>query len=243
MKQHEAVIKAMKQHGGYATFGQLYQTTMQIPGCEWGGTKNPFANIRRIVQVRPEFFRIRPGLWGLTEQKDSILDKLALKPTASPAKAEEFNHTYYQGLLVEIGNLRHLETFVPNQDKNHKYLDKPLGEVSTVKKLYEFTYAHLLQYARTVDVTWFNDRHMPHSFFEVEHSTDIYNSLLKFIELQDFNARFWIAADQARQKEFKDKLALSAFKEIALRVKFISYDEISTLHSKEHELSLVGQKL
>ncbi len=242
MKQHEAVVKAMEQHGGYATFGQLYQTTMKIPDCKWG-TKTPFASIRRIVQDRPEFFRIRPGLWGLSLQKDAILDKLTLTPTASPVKVEEFNHTYYQGLLVEIGNLRHLETFVPSQDKNHKFLDRPLAAVSTLEQLYPFTYDHLLQRAKTVDVTWFNARHMPHSFFEVEHSTDIYNSLLKFAELQDFYAKFWIAADKARQKEFQDKLGASVFKEIAPRVKFISYDEISTLHTREYELSLVGNQL
>ena len=31
--------------------------------------------------------------------------------------------------------------------------------------------------ARTVDVIWFNERLMPHTFFEVEHSTDFQNSL------------------------------------------------------------------
>ena len=31
MKQHEAVILAMKQNGGYATLGQLYQTAPKIP--------------------------------------------------------------------------------------------------------------------------------------------------------------------------------------------------------------------
>jgi hypothetical protein len=47
MKQHEAVIEAMKQNGGYATLGQLYQTAPKIAGSDWSGTKNPFANIRR----------------------------------------------------------------------------------------------------------------------------------------------------------------------------------------------------
>ncbi len=63
MKQHEAVVLAMKQNGGYATLGQLYQLSPKIPGSNWSGTKNPFANIRRIVQTHDEFFKIRPGLW------------------------------------------------------------------------------------------------------------------------------------------------------------------------------------
>jgi len=32
MKQHEAVIVAMKQNGGYSTLGQLYQSAPKIPG-------------------------------------------------------------------------------------------------------------------------------------------------------------------------------------------------------------------
>ena len=73
MKQHEAVLLAMKQNGGYATLGQLYQTSPKIPGSNWSGTKNPFANIRRIVQTHDEFFKIRPGLWALTSEKDRVL--------------------------------------------------------------------------------------------------------------------------------------------------------------------------
>ena len=35
MKQYEAVIEALKQNGGYATLGQLYQDTLKIPN--WNG--------------------------------------------------------------------------------------------------------------------------------------------------------------------------------------------------------------
>ena len=65
MKQYEAVIEAMKQHGGYATLGQLYQTAPNIPGSEWK-TKTPFASIRRIVQVRDDFFKSRSGFFAFT---------------------------------------------------------------------------------------------------------------------------------------------------------------------------------
>jgi hypothetical protein len=36
MKQHETVILEMKQNGGYATLGQLYQTAPKLPGSKWG---------------------------------------------------------------------------------------------------------------------------------------------------------------------------------------------------------------
>ncbi len=110
-------------------------------------------------------------------------------------------------------------------------------------KFYHFTYDHLVQKAQTIDVTWFNSRRLPHSFFEVEHSTDFYNSLLKFNELQDFNVNFRIIADTARFQEYQAKLALDAFREIRQRVKFIGYEAISELHAKTYELSLAEQNL
>lgn len=121
MKQYEAVIKVMEGNGGYATLGYLYQHVLLVPGCEWK-TKTPFASIRRIVQDERFFFRIRPGLGGLKSQQDTVLEKLAIDNKSSDEKREEFNHTYYQGLLVEIGNLKGFETFVPYQDKNKPYL-------------------------------------------------------------------------------------------------------------------------
>ena len=35
MKQHEAVIEAMKREGGYATLARLYQVVPAITECEW----------------------------------------------------------------------------------------------------------------------------------------------------------------------------------------------------------------
>lgn len=35
MKQHEAVIQVMKENGGYATFGHLYQNVLEVPGVTW----------------------------------------------------------------------------------------------------------------------------------------------------------------------------------------------------------------
>jgi hypothetical protein len=84
----------------------------------------------------------------------------------------------------------------------------------------------------TIDVTWFNSRKYPHSFFEVEHSTNIYNSLLKFIEFQDFKVNFYIVADAQRRFEFEDKISMTSFAPIKPLVKFWNYDAVSELHTK-----------
>jgi len=244
MKQHEAVFEAMKALGGYATLGQLNHTALKVPDCKWG-TKTPFASIRRIVQTHPEFFRIKPGLWGLTSERERVLKQLGISSSSPPAKAEEFNHSFYQGLIVEIGNLRGYSTFVPNQDKNKAFLNKKLSEVASHQDYFEFTYENLLRRARTVDVTWFNERKLPKAFFEIEHSTDIHNSLLKFTEFQDFRINFFIVADATRRREFDAKVAYAAFAPIRTEVRFLDYEAVSELHTRMYvgvgakELSLV----
>jgi len=234
MKQHEAVMQAMRDNGGYATLGHLYRTATRIPGSHWG-TKTPFASIRRIVQKHPAFFRIRPGLWALESEREQVTQRFALSESAPQTKVEEFNHSYYQGLILEIGNLENFETYVPNQDKNKLFLSRKLSEVASLSKFYDFTYEHLLRRGRTVDVTWFNERKLPNAFFEVEHSTDIQNSLLKFVEFQDFRIRLYIVADSVRRKEFKDKLNYNAFAPIRSDVSFVDYESLSELHSKLSE--------
>ena len=135
-------------------------------------------------------------------------------------------------MIVELGNLSGYSTFVPHQDKNKIFLSRKLSEVASLQDYYEFTYENLLRRARTVDVTWFNDRKLPKAFFEVEHSTDIHNSLLKFTEFQDFRVDFFIVADAARRQEFEGKLAYAAFAPIRTEVKFLDYEAISELHTR-----------
>lgn len=240
MKQYEAVILAMQQNGGYATLGQLYQTAPKTPGSKWG-TKTPFATIRRIVQEHDEFFKIRPGLWALTSEREKVLSLFTVEKAQS--KESEYSHYFFQGLVAEIGKLKGFQTFIPAQDKNKPYAKKKLGDVATLPKLYEFTYTEVLRKAQTIDVAWFNIRRYPNSFFEIEHSTDIYNSLLKFMELQDFRTGFYIVADGQRQAEFDSKISSNTFSSIKPFVKFWNYDLVVDLHAKATASKLVDLAL
>jgi hypothetical protein len=238
MYQYEAVIQAMEHLGGYAPLGQLYQETMKIPGAAWG-TKTPYATIRRIVQERKEFFKIRPGLWALESYKHNLPEPLkAGKETKAKSKEVElFDHTYYQGLLVQIGNLQKYITYVPAQDKNRKFLGKDkLGDFVTTTTMYDFTYPFIVNSAKSIDVIWFNQSQLPKAVFEVEHSTDIKNSLIKFVELQDFRTEMKIVADEVRRGQFEKVLSSRAFQEIQKFVAFVSYTQISDEHTKLFEI-------
>jgi hypothetical protein len=167
-----------------------------------------------------------------------FLQKFQLK-TQDKKKDELFTHSYYQGLVVDIGNMKNFQPCVPPQDKNRLFLEKPLKELVTLDKIYDFTYPEILRRATTVDVVLFNERKLPHSFFEVEHSTDIQNSLMKFFELQDYSASFHIIAAESRRKQFEDIMNRSIFSPIKERVAFANYDDISAQHSKMFELSQI----
>ena len=234
MKQYEQVLEVMLKNGGYATLGFLNQN---VDVSKWQ-SKTPFASIRRIVQDERYFFKIKPGLWALNEFKTEILKKFDIEKSVE--KNTEFNHTYFQGLLLEIGNLKGFNTYIPPQDKNKLFLNKPLIEVSSIESIFEFSYSEIVNRAKTVDVIWFNDRKLPNSFFEVEHSTDIQNSLLKFNDLYDFYSQFYIVSAVERKREFENKISYSAFKDIKERVKFIDYEFLSNLHTKSFELASIG---
>lgn len=242
MKQYEAVIETLEKLGGVATLGDLNVEVFKIKECEWK-TKTPFASIRRIVRQTKGIYRIKPGLYGLEKYRRQIEDRGYIVETEKNKGSEyvaKSNHAYYQGLLLIIGNFRKMDTFVPKQDKNKKFYDgRTLSELSTLDEQPQYSYTDIVTRSATIDTVWFNERRMPHSFFEIEHSTDIHNSLLKFYDLQDFYARMTIVADAKRKLEFEAKMSFHAFDELRKnkRVSFLSYEELV----KQYEMELEKQ--
>lgn len=222
MNQEKQVIEAMRKEGGFATFRRLNEI---IDFSTWT-TKTPEASVRRIVQQSKNIFKIHPGLWALEEMRDDVLRKLDLK-VGDKKSEEQFSHGYYQGLLIEIGKYEHMKTYVPAQDKRRLFLGKYLEEISDTIELPQFTHSDILRKAKTIDVIWFNERMMPNAFYEVEHTTDIKNSLSKFYELQDLFSRFFIVADAHRKKEFEDKMSVSLYAPIQHRVEFLDYGRVA----------------
>ncbi|BCW96924.1 MAG: hypothetical protein WHS44_11680 [Fimbriimonadales bacterium] len=232
--QADQVAEVMRALGGYATLAELYQ---KIPVQQWG-TKTPFATIRRILQTdrQQRFFRIRPGLWGLTDRQDEILRQLGIGAQEPPETVIEFNHAYYQGLALQIGQLRNHLVFAPKSDWKKPFLKGTLRDLITVDDVPPFTYEELCNRARTVDVVWFQQRPaglFPYAFFEIEHTTDFQNSLLKFADFQDFRIRFFVVASVAREPEFRKRIRAVAFDGIRDWVKFVDYETLGRLYERE----------
>lgn len=224
--QEHQVIEALRKEGGFATLRRLNEI---VDFSTWK-TKTPESSVRRIVQNNPSVFKIQPGLWALEDCRKKVLKKFKLIEGNKDSE-ELFSHGYYQGLLIEIGKYQNRMTYIPSQDKHRLFLGKNLCDVADTCTLPLFTYEKLLRKARTIDVIWFNERQMPSDFFEVEHTTDIKNSLSKFYELQDFSAKFYIVADACRKEEFNDKINVSMFNSINSRVEFLDYERVVKNHT------------
>jgi hypothetical protein len=235
MNQRDAVIETMKASGGYATLGHLYKEALKIPGVEWK-TKTPFKSINRIVQDPKFFFKIRPGLWALLEAKDKLPADLRSKPNP------ESDHSYYQGMLIELGHLKKQQTFVPKQDRGRSFLGKRLGDMVTVDNIYPFTYEDVVRRASTVDVIWFNERKMPTEFIEVENTTDMHSAFLKFVMLDAFYSVFRIVSPAPRKQEFASKIGHPSFATVAKRTRFTSYELVSEMHAKANEAHALEQQ-
>ena len=112
MTQREQVYITMEKNGGNATFQQLNRL---VDTSEWG-TETPDATIRKIVQQSDDFIKIKPGLWALKKYKERVLRQLGVELDNSESD-KRFTHSFYQGMVVEIGNSKHYNTYVPAQDK------------------------------------------------------------------------------------------------------------------------------
>ncbi len=242
MTQSEAVIVTLKKLGGIATLGQLNHEVFKVTDCLWK-TKTPFASIRRIVQLNEEIYKVKPGLYALKKFKNVFESQGIVaenKDNINQHKQIDFNHSYYQGLLLQIGKMKNFTTYIPPQDKNKLFLNKHLSSFTDLSKIYDFSYPEIVSRAKTIDVIWFNERKLLSSVFEIEHSTDIQNSLLKYNDLQDFNSKFYIVGAVERKKEFEQKLKYSSFKDIRTKIDFIDYNYVSDLHTKMSEMSMIN---
>lgn len=244
MRQYEAVIKVMEGNGGFATLSYLYENTLKVPEVIWK-TQTPFATIRRIVQDNRFFFKIKPGLWALKTYRNKLPKEILslIEEDKEIEKERKFTHSYYQGLIVEIGNIKGFKTYVPLQDKNKKFLSKPLKELVSLDNIFKFTYEDVIQKVQSIDVFWFNERRFPAYVFEIEHSTDFRNALLKLLELQDFNIQMYITSYKERKREFLSKMDFSGFEPIKGKIHFMTYEDVSQWHAKSYELKLTESKI
>jgi len=190
-----------------------------------GALKIPFSD----YEVIEERLDSQLGLVGLKSHIQEGLEK--------PAESEGRElilipielidtHTKAEGALLELGNCLGYETYVTVDDKNKELRSKLLAEIARLREIPNSIAPDIMGTVRHIDVIWFKDNHPSHCF-EVEHSTNITQALVRFSELHGLHTRFTIVAPAEAQDKFDKEIERMLFRSIKDRVRFKSYDELA----------------
>lgn len=223
----DVIEYTMINNNYYATLKYLHS---ECPKLKSHKGKTPDMTINYILQTDDRFIKIQPGLWALKK----YINNLPYGINPKDNNIEEITHSLLQGYLIEIGNEKDKLTFTP--DKSRIFLNKRLKDIIKIEKCPDFTYDKIINSIKYIDVIWFNDRLFPDNIIEVEHSTNFRNSLLKFMDLQDFNTKMTMVAEKDRKDAFLKEIGRPVFASIKNKVTFIDYDEVVSMYSSYNEL-------
>lgn len=226
----QAIEKAIIQLGYIATLRDIYKLAPTFKKFEG---KTPDRTINERVQRDDKFIKLKPGLYALKEHLDKVPDEFNPKIEKTEDEEEKITHSYVQGMLLEIGNINGFKTFAP--DKSGLFVKKKLDEIMTMSEVPKFTYDNIIQSTRFIDVIWFNNRNFPNTVFEVENSTNFRNSLVKFVELQDFTTKMILIAPNTKSKinKYHNEIEKAAFSSIKSRIQFYDYDFVEKLYANQ----------
>jgi hypothetical protein len=220
----EAIEKVMMDNGYFASLKLLYKNIWKYKDKTNIVGKTPDYTIQERVQRDKRFTRIGLGVYALTDYLDKLPAIIAPKN-----EVEKINrkHAEMQGMLLEIGNFKKEVEDTYTNDKKWIFQNKTLGSLATLDAVPFFTYEKILKESVSfADVIWFNERGFPYKIFEVEHSTDFRDALIKFMELQDFIIEFYCVSSEDRRIKFEREKGKTAFKPIGNRLKFLTYEQV-----------------
>jgi hypothetical protein len=153
----------------------------------------------------------------------SYIDDVALGKIRQKAEGAALEtHECIELKLIELGEMLGFKTYTSDESK--KCGDLELGSKTTLKRE-NLPYADKL---KTIDVVWYKPPYF--KLFEVVLTTDMRNSLVKFVEVADLNAEYFIIAPSTNKNKFERVLTSVAFDKIRDRTKFISIEELGKIH-------------
>lgn len=230
MTYSEAIEQVMLKNGYFAPLKLIYKEIWNYKDKSEIVGKTPDMTIQERVQRDKRFTRIGLGVYALTD----YIDKLPKAKIPKTKQAEkERKHARIQGMLLEIGNHQKDISDTYTNDKKWIFENKTLGSLATIQKVPLFTFQNIIDDSISfVDVIWFNQRQFPQVIFEVEHSTDFRDAFIKFMELQDFQTRFYCVSDICRREKFEKEKSKAAFSAINNRVNFLTYEQVENDYEK-----------
>lgn len=161
----------------------------------------------------------------IIEESKPEVEMLDVKVTTAQT---ELTHEVIEGVLLSLGNLLGYETYTP--DKSRIYNGTNMGDISTLNEIPSFTYPRILNIVKGVDVIWFRDGY-PQYCFEVEHTTNITEGLLRLYQIRGIPIKFFIISPSSRIKKFEREILKDPFYKIRDRYSFRSYDTLLEFYS------------
>jgi len=237
------VMKKEKNKGGMNLNEIIDQLDFSSP--VWDGSKKPTDTVRGTINrdAKKQKGKIKKVAEGFYVLKKDEPDQGKI----NNSKKEDDKHGEYQAKLLELGETLGYKSFIPKQDANRRGVKKILKDnayakdacgIEIIKKTFgiknkegkedkDSKEYYIYRKARTIDLSWYEDD-KPRYLFEVEHTTDMTNSLVKFTDLMGFESKpyFFIVAREFRRNDFEEEIRPKAFDGIRDRVKFISYQEV-----------------
>jgi hypothetical protein len=160
------------------------------------------------------------------EMKPRIIEKI-IPPKELPKIS---THEEAEGVLLELGNMLGFETYVSNRDRSKHYRGKTLGEIATLKEIPEFTFRDVLDVVREIDVIWFKSEGYPEYCFEVEHTTNVRDGLLRLFQISPLKGvKFFVIAPSETFPKFQTEVSKIPFSKIKDRYNFKSYEKLIKL--------------
>lgn len=220
----EAIEQVMLHNEYFAPLKLVYKEIWKYKDKSKITGLTPHMTIQERVQRDRRFTRIGLGVYALTKH----LDKLPkIIPSKTESEKKERLHAKIQGMLIEIGNNDNDVEDTYTNDKKWIFENKTLGSLATLSEVPPFTYEKIIkETVRFFDVIWFNKRKFPLKVFEVEHSTDFRNALIKFMELQDIRVTFYCVSLEDKEEKFKKELSKNTFEPLKNRCEFASYKQV-----------------
>ena len=220
----DLILEVIENHNGVATLKELY--TEVHKSVVHSKAKNLQHNIRAYLRRLKKKESIKQvGISTYALQKLKIKNNTYENILNQTIDTSEFLsipknkvHGYIEGMLIEIGNLKGFDTYTP--DKNIIFNGKSLLELSTHKKIPVFTYSDKLKKIEKIDVIWFQDG-FPIKTFDVEHSTDFTQALVRSYQLEHFKTECFMIADKRKEKIFQDRIQMKPFNKIKKNIKFL----------------------
>jgi len=175
--------------------------------------------IRRRAGVETEKDEISKRLDELEKRVKAIEEFLGFKPGGF-----NLDHSCVEFLLLNMGRMLGYDTYT--SDPSMVCNGVRLGDLATLDKngLSIRIPRDILDDAIEVDILWFRGQEI--YAFEVEHSRNFREALLRLSGLIKLNVRLFIVAPAEKYGKFERELSKSIFSNIRDKVSFISYENL-----------------